>query len=210
LHPLTINTLVELLRARRSPSNNCNNNQQEERESCPPPPPSTTILTVALEAGRLAADALQRRQDTSQHDGMTLTVTEQQTIAGRIVGVAVRWSQLEAALTTQCRHATWIAKYNAHDSFGILPEEIMEEADNNNNNDNNNTIDAAVQQRIIQDPLFAMNRAECLLALFLHQVEAPELQRKNATVPDDSVIDFLDADRKQVLVTARVAEAHTD
>ena len=165
-------------------------------------------LQVAMQAARVAAEAIARRQESSQQDGMSLTVAEQQTVAGRVVGVALRWSVLESALVAQCRRASWVIQYGECDSFGVLAEELVLDDNRNDSTTTTSTsgdtspssITTALHQRIQQDPLFGLNRAECLLALFLHQVEIPELQRKNVTVPDDSVIDFLDADRKTVLL----------
>jgi len=45
-----------------------------------------------------------------------------------------------------------------------------------------------------------MNRAECLLAIFLEEVEIPQLKKLNETVPDESKIDFLDDDRREVVL----------
>lgn len=208
LHPLTINTVAELLKLRARTSSNRTSNNSFHLDTNTTIPLEPEPLQVALQASRVAAEALSRRQETSRQDGMQLTALEQQTVAGRIVGVALRWSVLEAALIAQCRQATWIARYGDYDSFGILATELH--ADDDNNNDERNCTSTAstsdirrriaVHERIQQDPMFGLNRAECLLALFLHQVEAPELKRKNMTVPDNSVVDFLDADRKTVLL----------
>jgi len=182
LHPLTINTVAELLkvRARRDPGVPLRVTDD-----------GVQPLQVALQAGRIAAEAIQKRQGTSEQDGMTLNAEEQQTVAGRIVGVAMRLHELEAALVAKCQEAGWVAKYAEWDSFGVLAEE---------NDDDDDKHETAVDQRIKDDPLFAMNRAECLLALFLQQVEAPELAEKKLTVPDNSEVDFLDSDRKKVLL----------
>jgi hypothetical protein len=116
---------------------------------------------------------------------MTLTSSEQQTIAGRVVGVTVRLPSLEHELHRRCAAAPWIAKYNAWDSFGVLADE---------------TDATGVSGQISNDPLFALNRAECLLALYVRHVEEPELRTKNATVPGGSTVDFLDDDRQSVLL----------
>jgi len=184
LHPLTINTVAEVLKRR---------SQNDPTAPLRVHPPTTQPLQVALTAGRIAAEALQRRQDASEQDGMTLTAQEKQTVAGRIVGVTMRLPELEALLVEKCQKASWIAKFNEWHSFGVLPSssEVNEQDEN-----------ALVDQKIKDDPLFGMNRAECLLALFLHTVEAPELKEKKVTVQDNSVVDFLDADRKDVLMGA--------
>jgi len=38
------------------------------------------------------------------------------------------------------------------------------------------------------------------VALFLHHVEAPELKQKNASVPDNSQVDFLDSNQREVVL----------
>lgn len=177
LHPLTINTIAEALKRRA---------RQDEEEALVLRVSNASVqpLQVAISAGKLAADAIQKRQASSDADGMALTVAEQQTVAGRVVGVVLRLPELEAALRARCQAASWIAKYGEWNRFGLLPEESM----------------VGVDERTRIDPLFAMNRAECLLALFMDQVEAPELSRKNVTVPDNSKVDFLDTDRLEVLL----------
>jgi hypothetical protein len=173
LHPLTINIISEALKVRA------------RNDDAIPLRLSATIepLQVAIAAGKLASNAIQKRQDSSGSDGMKLTVEEQQIVAGRVVGVVMRFTELEGTLHKKCQAASWIAKYGEWDSFGVLPDETSD-----------------VDERLLSDPLFTMNRAECLLALFLGEVEAPELARKNATVSDNSKVDFLDADRLEVLL----------
>ena len=200
LHPLTINAVADLLKVRARSSDTTTTTKVASDQDEP--------LQVAMQAARVAAEAIARRQKSSQQDGMSLTVAEQQTVAGRVVGVALRWSVLETALVAQCRRASWVLQYGECDSFGVLAEELARDDNRKDSTTTTTTsgdtspssIRTALHQRIQQDPLFGLNRAECLLALFLHQVEIPELQRKNVTVPDDSVIDFLDADRKTVLL----------
>jgi hypothetical protein len=142
-------------------------------------------LDVALAAGKIAADALHSRQASSSRDGMALTAEEQRVVAGRVVGVVMRLAELEGALRRKCAGTTWIARYGEWDAFGVLSDE---------------TVLGKIDDRIVADPLFRMNRAECLLALYLDTVEQPELASKNATVPDGSSVDFLDADRRDVLL----------
>jgi hypothetical protein len=147
-----------------------------------------TPLQVALEAGRIAAEAIQKRQATSRDDGMVLLPEEQQTVAGRVLGVIMRLEQLEHLLNQKCQSASWIDKYNEWNNFGVLLDEGESPI-------------TQVHERITRDPLFTLNRAECLLALYLNSVEAPELALKNATVVDNSQVDFLDADRAEVLLS---------
>ena len=174
LHPVTINAIAEALKIR---ARNVEEMPLRVTEGVEP-------LQVARSAGKLAVQAIGKRQTTSSQDGMQLRAVEEQTIAGRVVGVVMRFEELEASLAKKCRKAGWVAKYNEWNSFGVLEEERGK----------------AVDRQITSDPLFCMNRAECLLALFLAEVEAPSLEDQDATVPGGSEIDFLDADRKEVLL----------
>ena len=175
LHPLTINAISTVLQ-KRSTDKDANLRVED---------PNVENLQVALAAGKIAAEALQKRQDQSKQDDMQLTYEEGQTVAGRIVGVTMRLPDLESLLYEKCKATSWIAKYGEWPTFGILPDESDAKA---------------VDEQIKMDPLFAMNRAECLLALFLSTVEKPELAAKGASVPDESRVDFLDADRQEVLL----------
>ena len=65
-------------------------------------------------------------------------------------------------------------------------------------------IDPAIEReladRIRDDPLFRMCRAECLLAVFLHTVEGPRLAEIGEEVAGGSQVDFIDQDRREVLL----------
>ena len=149
-----------------------------------------TPLQVALHAGRVAAEALHQRRITSKTDGTAFTEQEESTVAGRIVGVAVRLDRLEERLRELCTQTPWIAKYNEWDAFGILPHETSNDSSSANN----------IAHRLRTDPLWTVCRAECLLALYLHEVEGPELLQKNLTVPGGTTVNFLDSDRLDVLL----------
>lgn len=199
LHPITINALVTMLRTRSGadpyPLSDDDNNKNR----------GIYPVDRALMAGRIAADAIASRQSTSATDGMHMTSFEEQTVAGRIVGVTMRLSNLEATLVERCSEASWIDKYGAWDTFGVLPEEVaaMTQATIGDSNQEQRAVRELLNDRIRSDPLFCLSRAECLLALFLHGVERPELAAKKATVPDGSTVDFLDEDRRDVLLTVR-------
>jgi hypothetical protein len=139
-------------------------------------------VEVALSAGKIAATFIEKRQNASQNDGMALSPEEGQTIAGRVVGVVMRLDELEEDLYDKVSRVGWVKKYNEWSSFGVLedPEDVPE--------------------RTKTDPLFAVCRAECLLALFLHSVEAPQMRKIGQEVPGGSLVDFLDADRQEVLL----------
>lgn len=176
LHPVTINAIAEVLKARAI--NSISNKSDQEAQS---------PLQIALAAGQIAAEAIGKRQESSQDDEMTLEPEEAQTIAGRVVGVAVRLDALEEQLYEKCSRTSWVSKYGEWASFGVLKNECSTEK-------------VSVSKVILDDPLFVMNRAECLLAIFLHHVEAPELELKNATVAGGSNVDFIDSDRREVLL----------
>jgi hypothetical protein len=178
LHPVTINALADALRARARNDADFPIRVNE----------STQPVEVAVAAGKIASSAIEKRQKTSDEDGMTMTVVEEQTIAGRVVGVVMRFDDLEQKLWSKCQVAGWVSKYGEWDSFGVLVDESDVD-----------TAVSIVDERIASDPLFAMNRAECLLAIFLQTVEAPSLLKVNQTVPGGSAVDFLDADRLEVL-----------
>lgn len=145
-------------------------------------------LDVALTAGKIASAAISKRQDTSDQDGMKLTAKEEQTIAGRVLGVIMRLDDLEATLYERVSNVGWVQKYNEWSTFGVLKtEEDPKDLDD----------------RIKDDPLFAVSRAECLLAIFLDTVEVPQLAKVGEEVPDGSKIDFLDSDRMEVLLTTK-------
>lgn len=179
LHPVTINALTDALRVR---ARNLADTPMRVNESTQP-------LQVAVAAGTIASSAIEKRQKTSNDDGMTMTVAEEQTIAGRVVGVVMRFGDLEQKLWSKCQVASWVSKYGEWDSFGVLVDESDVD-----------TAVSIVDERIASDPLFTMNRAECLLAIFLHTVEAPALLKANQTVPGGSTVDFLDAERLKVLL----------
>jgi hypothetical protein len=171
LHPTTINTIAEALKLRST-----KNPDFPMRRSDTVKP-----VDVAMAAGKLAALALTKRAKASQHDGMTFDEKEEQTVAGRVVGVVMRLDALESMLVQKTQSIGWIKKYDEWDSFGVLEDEN------------------GVEERIRKDPLFALSRAECLLAMFLHTVEKPTLEKVKEEVPDGSTIDFIDSDRLKVL-----------
>ena len=172
LHPTTINAIAEALKIRAM------------NKSDMPFRVSETIqpIDVATTASKIATEAIAKRQKSSDQDGMTLTPEEEQTIAGRVVGVIMRLDDLESALLEKVSSVDWIAKYNEWSTFGVVKD--SEQTD----------------QKIKDDPLLGMSRAECLLAIFIKTVEIPQLEAKGGTVPDGSRIDFLDSDRTEVLL----------
>ncbi|KAL3936076.1 MAG: hypothetical protein SGBAC_008530 [Bacillariaceae sp.] len=177
LHPTTINAISGALKARAMKTEG-----KFFRVSDTVQP-----LEVAVSAGSFASEAIAKRQASSKEDGMDFELQEEQTIAGRVMGVVMRFDALESLLHEKVRNVGWIAKYNEWATFGTLKDESK---------------DGAVDDRIKDDPLFCVSRAECLLALFLDTVEVPTLAKANHTVPDGSTLDFLDADRIEVLASS--------
>ena len=147
-------------------------------------------LMVMVTAGQFASDAIQKRQESSEEDGMLLTQGEEQTLAGRVMGVIMRLDDLEDELADRTSGVSWVGQYDEWGSFGVLEGETSENDDKLED----------VHAKILDDPLFCMNRAECLLAIFLQNVEIPQLAKLKETVPDGSKIDFLDEDRREVVL----------
>ena len=195
LHPITINALALALKIRAV------NFQKNPDESLTPgsytakggSEVTVAPMDVALRAAKIAANAIAARQASSDQDGMTLVKAEEETIAGRVVGVVMRFDSLESELCHKVKATAWIAKYGDWDSYGVLAEECKDDSGDD---------EGDVRQRITDDPLFAMTRAECLLALFLETVETPALEKAGQSVPDKGNVDFLDEDRKEVLLKA--------
>jgi hypothetical protein len=103
LHPLTINILSDLLQLRArgdSPPFVTAKNATTINSS------TVTPLELAIGVSRMAVEKLRTRQELSNVDGMSLTPEEQQTVAGRVVGVTMRLSMLEADLEPNGRPNT--------------------------------------------------------------------------------------------------------
>jgi hypothetical protein len=173
LHPTTINAIAEALKFRATKKEGMAFRVSD----------TVQPLEIAATGLEIAKSAITKRQKYSEEDGMVLTPEEEQTVAGRVLGVIMRLDDLEDGLHEKVSKVAWIAKYNEWASFGTLETES----------------DESVDARIKDDPLFCVSRAECLLALFLKTVETPSLKKANQTVPDGSKIDFLDEDRLAVI-----------
>lgn len=176
LHPLTINIIAEALRVRA------------KNDTAIP----LRILNDSMEgweityhAGKLAERAIEQRQEKSKEDGMKLTKQEASLVGGRVVATVLRLEDLEWELLHRCKQVPWIAKYNEWDNFGIMPDESCIK-----------TLD----ERILSDPLFTVNRAERLLALFLLNLEGPGVRAAGDTMPDGSHVDFLEEDHYQIML----------
>merc|ERR1711956_189626 len=105
-------------------------------------------------------------------------------------------------------NVSWVRKYGEEGSFGLLPEELAELMVTNDDNDDDDDGDGALRRRdtivdeaLKNDPLLRMCRAECLYALFLGTVEEPAMEKmgQSSQLPGGSAVDFLDADKMEVL-----------
>ena len=201
LHPTTINAISEALLLRHSSKNSkgpidAYNLKDDEQP-----------LSVALTAGALASDLLEKRKTSCEADGDTAsipTAEECQTVAGRVVGVVMRMRELEQALAARVNTAAWVAKYGEHGSFGVLKSECKRVAASEELPETieiEPKIEKELTDRVRDDPLFRMCRAECLLAIFLQTVEVPKLLEVGETVAGGSTVDFLDEDRKEVVLS---------
>jgi len=129
----------------------------------------------------------------------SFNIQESQLICGRVVGVVMRLRDLEATLIERVMAASWVRKYREEVSFGVLREECDDEQKEKT------SLDKLLAEKIVHDPLIRMNRAECLLALFLNTVERPKMEKLPSSgeeVPSAgaSTVDFIDADRLEVLM----------
>lgn len=190
LHPTTINAISEALLIRSSPSLSASTPIDVAGEVEP--------LEVAMAAGTLAAGAIEKRHKSCEGDDENVFTTEEgQTLAGRVVGVVMRLRELEQTLAFKVNSAAWVTKYREHGTFGVLSGEC----DAIGNGEGNEDLESVLAQRLKDDPLFRMCRAECLLALFIHTVEVPQLEKLGQQLADGSKIDFIDSDRMDVLLS---------
>jgi len=149
---------------------------------------------VAITAGSLAVNAIDQRNKSADADGdggnAVLDTSEQQTVSGRVVGVVMRLPELESLLVDKVKGVGWVSKYGEEESFGLLRSEVKDSEGDSEQ----------LADQLQLNPLLRMNRAECLLALFIDTVEKPQLERIGQSVPDSSRVDFIDADRLEVLI----------
>ncbi|KAL7462769.1 hypothetical protein ACHAXS_003145, partial [Conticribra weissflogii] len=148
-------------------------------------------LQIAMNAGTIAYDAIEQRNTAATMDETTdiFNQGEAQTISGRVVGVVMRMRDLEQTLIEKVNEVNWVTKYGEEESFGVLKSECRFAK----------KVEKELSETMKLNPLFRMNRAECLLALFIAAVEQPTLEKIGQTVSGGSTIDFVDADRIEVL-----------
>jgi len=150
--------------------------------------------------------AIDRRKAAAETDETTdeFPTEESQTISGRVVGVVMRMRELEDVLITRVNGAKWVGKYGEEESFGVLKKECQFADETNNVSDDNETSLETIEKQLAEtikiNPLLRMNRAECLLALFLSTVEHPKLEMMGVDMPGGSKVDFIDSDQLEVLM----------
>jgi hypothetical protein len=167
--------------------------------------PSNEPINVAIAAGGIALNAINRRRHVARADGddgfssssSAFTPEESRTISGRVVGVVMRMRDLERELAQRVGDADWVRRYGEEGGFGVLPGECLRRPEGASL-----AVDeeGSLAGKICADPLFRMNRAECLLALFLSTVERPRMEALGMDVPGGSEVDFVDDDRLGVIL----------
>ena len=112
--------------------------------------------------------------------------------------------ELEQLLVQRVNETSWVMKYGEEESFGVMKEECQQFADGGGErqlaDDDDDDMNRALAENIKINPLFRMNRAECLLALFISTVERPKLEMMGKDVAGGSAVDFIDSDRLEVLL----------
>ena len=157
-------------------------------------------LQIAITAGGIAMSAIDQRTTAAKTDETTdkFTIEESQVISGRVVGVVMRMRDLERLLVERVNGVTWVTKYGEEESFGLLKIECQA-TQNDKDVAGEVQLEKQLAETIKTNPLFRMNRAECLLSLFLSTVEKPQMKKLGQDVPGGSEVDFIDADRLEVL-----------
>jgi len=206
LHPVTINCIAEALLLRSQ----CALGKTVDKEGKPINIDTSNIesdpLEIALTAGALAVAAIDQRASASEKDETTdaFSLEESQVISGRVVGVIMRMRELEQLLLQKATGAKWVVRYGEQENFGLLKKECTfytsDENDEQSTTASDEEVEKALAELIKLNPLFRMNRAECLLALFLETVEKPKMEELGQTVPGGSEVDFIDGDRLEVLI----------
>mmetsp|Transcript_21920 Transcript_21920/g.27643 ORF Transcript_21920/g.27643 Transcript_21920/m.27643 type:complete len:311 (-) Transcript_21920:54-986(-) len=211
LNPTVINTISNALLQRSSDKSSF-----IPSENNPP-------INIMLDAASLGSKAIQSRAKAStqvQGDEGTFNAEECKLVAGRIVGVLMRLNELEDELIDRVNDVGWVKKYGEYGMFGVCKVELDEgyrpsdivnivSASGEDEGEGENIKEAdgrigEVLEKLKDDPLVRMCRAECLYALFLKNVELPSME-KAGQIPADSGsavsggIDFMDQEKMEVL-----------
>lgn len=121
---------------------------------------------------------------TNAEGALQLTVEEQQTIGGRIVGVLMRLDDLEWEWNHRVTTSPLVNEVECHlwkTMVGLHPGNVEQ-----------NCI-RTVDEALLEDEDFARARAERMLALFLLNIEGPGLEASGESIPGgSSPADFID------------------
>lgn len=141
-------------------------------------------------------NAIDQRKSAAETDETTdeFSMDESNVISGRVVGVVMRMRELEQLLRRKVGEAEYVWKYGEEMSFGLLKKECKV-----SDVKLSDELEKELGESIKMNPLLRMNRAECLLALFIETVEKPKLEMIGEEVAGGSKIDFIDGDRLEVL-----------
>ena len=194
LHPVTINCIAEALLMR---------SKQTQETTIDTASPNAEPLQIAITAGGIAMNAIEQRKAAAETDETTdvFSMEESNAISGRVVGVVMRMRELEHTLRVRVNAAEWIFDYGEEMSFGLLRKECERAREGAETADYlTEELEKELAENIKINPLLRMNRAECLLALFLETVEKPKLEMIGEDVAGGSGIDFIDVDRLEVLL----------
>lgn len=147
-------------------------------------------------------NAIEQRKSAAETDETTdvFSMEESNAISGRVVGVVMRMRELEHTLRVKVNAAEWVFDYGEEMSFGLLGKECQRARDGKGADYLTVELEKELADNIKINPLLRMNRAECLLALFLETVEKPKLEMIGEDVAGGSEVDFIDVDRLEVLL----------
>lgn len=190
LNPVTINCIAEALLMRSKQTNDTNIDTAA---------PGIEPIQIAMTAGGIAMKIIEQRKSAAETDETTdfFTMEESNVISGRVVGVVMRMRELEQVLRSKVSEAEYVWKYGEEMSFGLLKSELKLELDSKALI--SNALEKELSDAMKINPLLRMNRAECLLALFIETVERPKLEMLGEDVAGGSEVDFIEADRLEVL-----------
>lgn len=193
LHPTIINAISEALLKR---SLQDVSNPMEVIGNVQP-------IDVAVAAANIATTCIENRARSSDavkgDESSVFTSEEAQLICGRVVGVVMRWNELESLLVERVKGQAWVSKYGEESSFGLLKEELVKKKDGEGQG-SDDEVSMLLKKKMKDDPLCRMCRAECLYALFLSYVERPKMEQLGQIAVDGhAAMDFLDSERFEVL-----------
>eukprot|EP00956_Cyclotella_meneghiniana_P031126 scaffold80752_cov69-Cyclotella_meneghiniana.AAC.2 len=193
LNPVTINCISEALLIR---------SKQTKDTNIDTAAPGVEPIQIAITAGGIAMKIIEQRKSAAETDETTdiFTMEESNVISGRVVGVVMRMRELEQVLRSKVSDAEYVYKYGEEMSFGLLKSELKLEGDSEAVI--SDELEKELSNAIKINPLLRMNRAECLLALFIETVERPKLELLGEEVAGGSEVDFIDTDRLEVLTKA--------